>query len=164
MPASMTHKTNSNITQSILTLVIYLTFFTMTATRRPRSVLKATPIPERSTMATISRYVVLTVTPALFGIRRTIATRVSRVADDDREDSTNFTLTAEGDCYALLGGILSFTSVGYAALTRISSKRFWKSLTTFEMSSLKSDTAAASETVTHFRNEAMSVPSRVTTN
>ena len=76
----------------------------------------------------------------------------------------NCTLRAVGDCDALLGDTLSFTSVEHSAWTRISSKRLWMSLTALEMSSLGFGTAAAWATVNHFRNELISFPSRVTTN
>ena len=76
----------------------------------------------------------------------------------------NYTLRAIGDCDALLGDTLSFTSAGYAAWTRITSKRLWMSLTALEMSSLGFGPAAVSETVNHFRNELISFPSRATTN
>ena len=76
----------------------------------------------------------------------------------------NCTLRAVGDCDALLGDTLSFTSVEYAAWTRISSKRLRMSLTALEMSSLGSGTAVASTTVNHFHNELISFSSCVTTN
>ena len=48
----------------------------------------------------------------------------------------NCTLRAVGDCDALLGDTLSFTSVGYAAWTRISSKRLWMPLTALDCACL----------------------------